>query len=184
MTPKTRFLSQKDKSKAMSTKPILAEPEESHREIALEVPREKLDVNGPEEEEEQKGLLLPDGSSDEGEGRASEIVDVIPPTRFFKKKKLKINIHRPMGTRVVFDDEGNALPPLARIADTQTRKETLVLDPEQKAEYYMKMREEMKKVDKEDKLVQQQSRREKRIKRKMKLKEISAEEEDDDIISK
>ncbi|KAK4254407.1 hypothetical protein QN277_009793 [Acacia crassicarpa] len=183
MTPKTRFLSQKDKSKAKSTKPILDEPEESHREIALEVPREKLDVNGPEEEEEQKGLLLLDGSSDEGEGRASEFVDVIPPTRVSKKKKLKINIHRPMGTRVVFDDEGNALPPLARIADTQTGKETLVLDPEQKAEYYMNMREEMKKVDKEDKLVQQQRRREKRIKRKMKLKEISAEEEHDDIIS-
>ncbi|KAK4258223.1 hypothetical protein QN277_007695 [Acacia crassicarpa] len=183
MTPKTRFLSQKDKSKAVSTKPILAEPEESDSEIALEVPREKLDVNGPEEEEEQKGLLLPDGSSDEGEGRASEVVDVIPPTRVSKKKKLKINIHRPMGTRVVFDDEGNALPPLARIADTQTGKEALVLDPEQKAEYYRKMREELKKVDKEDKFVQQQRRREKRIKRKMKLKEKSAEEEDDDIIS-
>lgn len=49
-------------------------------------------------------------------------------TRVSKKKKLKINIHRPMGTRVVFDDEGNALPPLARIADTQSGKETL-LDP-------------------------------------------------------
>lgn len=57
------------------------------------------------------------------------------------------------------------------------------LPAEQKAEYYRKMREELKKVDREDKLVQQQRRREKRIKRKMKLKEISAEEEEDDIIS-
>ncbi|XP_028771533.1 DEAD-box ATP-dependent RNA helicase 32-like [Neltuma alba] len=185
MTPKTRFLNQKIKSKAVPAKPVLAEPEDSDREITLEVPRKNLDVNGPdeeeEEEEEEKGLLLPDDSSDEREGRAPEIVDVIPPTRVSKKKKLKINIHRPMGTRVVFDDEGNALPPLARIADTQTGKETLLLDPEQKAEYYRKMREELKKVDKEDKLVQQQRRREKKIKQKMKWKERGAEEDDDDI---
>lgn len=43
------------------------------------------------------------------------------------------------------------------------------------------MREELKKVDKEDKLVQRQRRREKRIKEKMKWKEGSAEEDDDDI---
>ncbi|KAG8080358.1 hypothetical protein GUJ93_ZPchr0007g3904 [Zizania palustris] len=33
-----------------------------------------------------------------------------------KKKKLKINVHRPLGTRVKFDDEGNTMPPLASIA--------------------------------------------------------------------
>lgn len=32
------------------------------------------------------------------------------------KKKLKINPHRPIGSRVVFDDEGNSLAPLARVA--------------------------------------------------------------------
>lgn len=37
-------------------------------------------------------------------------------TRFGKKKKLKINIHRPVGTRVVFDEEGNTAPPLAKLA--------------------------------------------------------------------
>lgn len=51
-----------------------------------------------------------------------------PATRVLKKKKLKINVHRPLGTRVVFDDEGHTLPPLARIADTQSGKEML-LDP-------------------------------------------------------
>ena len=40
-----------------------------------------------------------------------------PVTRIGKKKKLKINIHRPAGTRVVFDEEGSTLPPLATIAD-------------------------------------------------------------------
>jgi len=52
-----------------------------------------------------------------------------PATRVLKKKKLKINVHRPVGTRVVFDDEGNTLPPLARIADAQSGKEALLLDP-------------------------------------------------------
>lgn len=34
-----------------------------------------------------------------------------------KKKKLKINVHRPVGTRVVFDEEGNTQAPLAMLAD-------------------------------------------------------------------
>lgn len=42
-----------------------------------------------------------------------------PATRISKKKKLKINIHRPVGTRVVFDEEGNTQPPLAKLADTK-----------------------------------------------------------------
>lgn len=29
-------------------------------------------------------------------------------------------MHRPVGTRVVFDDEGNTLPPLAKLADTRS----------------------------------------------------------------
>ncbi|KAF7823358.1 DEAD-box ATP-dependent RNA helicase 32 [Senna tora] len=181
MTPKIRFLNQKNKSKALSTKPDLAEPEEdSDKEITLKIPRKKPDPSNLQEEEAEKELLLAD-SSDEEEGKTSEVLDAIPPaTRVPKKKKLKINIHRPVGTRVVFDDEGNALPPLARIADTQSAKGTL-LDPEQKAEYYRKMREELKKVDKEDKLVQRERHREKRIKEKIKWKEGNAEEDDNNI---
>ncbi|TYI67818.1 hypothetical protein E1A91_D08G045300v1 [Gossypium mustelinum] len=34
-----------------------------------------------------------------------------------KKKKLKINVHRPVWTRVVFDEEGNTQAPLAMLAD-------------------------------------------------------------------
>jgi ATP-dependent RNA helicase DDX10/DBP4 len=34
-----------------------------------------------------------------------------------RKKKLKINVHRPVGTRVKYDDEGNAIPPLASVAE-------------------------------------------------------------------
>jgi hypothetical protein len=38
-------------------------------------------------------------------------------TRPLKKKKLKINVHRPVGTRVKYDDEGNAIDPLASLAE-------------------------------------------------------------------
>lgn len=50
-----------------------------------------------------------------------------PATRI-SKKKVKINIHRPTGTRVVYDDEGNALPPLARLADTKSDNESFMVD--------------------------------------------------------
>lgn len=52
-----------------------------------------------------------------------------PVARVPKKKKLKINIHRPIGTRVVFDDEGNTLPPLAAIANTTKAGDKVKLDP-------------------------------------------------------
>jgi ATP-dependent RNA helicase DDX10/DBP4 len=37
--------------------------------------------------------------------------------RPLKKKKLKINVHRPLGTRVRYDDEGNMIDPLASLAE-------------------------------------------------------------------
>lgn len=49
-------------------------------------------------------------------------------TRVTKKKKLKINVHRPVGSRVVFDDDGNTLPPLAKIADRDSGNDILQLD--------------------------------------------------------
>ncbi|TYG49882.1 hypothetical protein ES288_D10G129900v1 [Gossypium darwinii] len=56
---------------------------------------------------------------------ASMLVDIVKcvatffrsATRILKKKKLKINVHRPVGTRVVFDEEGNTQAPLAMLAD-------------------------------------------------------------------
>lgn len=51
-----------------------------------------------------------------------------PATRVLKKKKLKINVHRPLGTRVVFDEEGNTLPPLARVAGTISASDPSMLD--------------------------------------------------------
>ncbi|XP_061351763.1 DEAD-box ATP-dependent RNA helicase 32 [Gastrolobium bilobum] len=187
MTPKIRFLNQKIKSKAVSTKSILVEPEDSNMEKVLEVSRKKLDTTVFNNEETENDLLQAADTSTEGEMKSSENGEIIPATRVLKKKKLKINVHRPLGTRVVFDDEGNTLPPLARIAETQSGQETSLLDLEQKAEYYRRMREDLKKADKEDKLVERQRRREKRIKQKMKLKagddqvDISGSEEDETV---
>ncbi|TKY57277.1 DEAD-box ATP-dependent RNA helicase 32 [Spatholobus suberectus] len=179
MTPKIRFLNQKIKSKAVSTKSILVEPEDSNKENVLEVSRKKLDTVAFKDEETENDLLQLADTANEGEVKSSEIGEIIPATRVLKKKKLKINVHRPVGTRVVFDDEGNTLPPLARIADAHSGKETLLLDPEQKAEYYRRMRDDLKKADKEDKLLERQRRREKRIKQRMKWKAGNVEEEDD-----
>ncbi|PIA65365.1 hypothetical protein AQUCO_00100678v1 [Aquilegia coerulea] len=45
--------------------------------------------------------------------------NVHPSARLIlKKKKLKINVHIPVGTRVVFDEEDNMLPPIAELANT------------------------------------------------------------------
>ncbi|KAL4298737.1 hypothetical protein AHAS_Ahas17G0030800 [Arachis hypogaea] len=178
MTPKIRFLNQKIKSKGALAKTILDEPQHQKEENELKISQKKLDSSDSEGEETENDLLLAADNPKE-EGKASEDAEIMPATRILKKKKLKINVHRPLGTRVVFDDEGHTLPPLARIADTQSGKESLLLDPEQKAEYYRKMREDLKKADKEDKLLERQRRREKRIKQKMKWKEGNMDEDDD-----
>ncbi|XP_014502769.1 DEAD-box ATP-dependent RNA helicase 32 [Vigna radiata var. radiata] len=179
MTPKIRFLNQKIKSKAVSTKSVLVEPEDSSEKNVLEVSR-NIDTDPFKDEEIENDLFQLADSANEDKVKSSEIEEIIPATRVLKKKKLKINVHRPVGTRVVFDDEGNTLPPLARIADTQSGKEALLLDPEQKAEYYRRMRDDLKKADKEDKLIERQRLREKRIKQKMKWKAGNEEEEDQD----
>ncbi|KAL4619062.1 hypothetical protein ACB092_06G054200 [Castanea dentata] len=180
MTPKIRFLKQKNKSKTASETISLPASENSDRENLLEIPKEILDIGDIDEEEMDKAFLLKQDTPNEEEEKMSEITDARPATRISKKKKLKINIHRPMGTRLVYDDEGNALPPLARVAEIKSGNQSFVVDQGKKNEYYNQMREEMKQVDKEDKLLDRQRRREKRIKQKMKLKRGSLEEEDDE----
>ncbi|XP_028092747.1 uncharacterized protein LOC114292938 [Camellia sinensis] len=98
----------------------------------------------------------------------------------FEEKKLKINVHRPVGTRVVFDDEGNTLPPLATLADVKSGDDSVQLDKDTVSKRYAEMREELKQHDKEDKLLDRERRKEKRMKQKMKLKRGRKEEEDDE----
>ncbi|KAK3199638.1 hypothetical protein Dsin_023053 [Dipteronia sinensis] len=176
MTPKVRFLNQKVKWKTGPGKPSFLETENFDKEDASVILKEELLTDDFEEEKVDRDLLQTKDT--EEEGKATIMDGVMPATRVLKKKKLKINVHRPVGSRVVFDEEGNTLPPLAMLADAKSGN--ILLDQDQKKEYYKKLREELKHADKEDKLLDRQRRREKRVKEKMKRKKGDAEDEEDD----
>ncbi|KAL5198135.1 hypothetical protein ABZP36_001647 [Zizania latifolia] len=93
-----------------------------------------------------------------------------------KKKKLKINVHRPLGTRVKFDDEGNTMPPLASIAGEVATED--VIDKEKISQRYAEMLRELQEHDKEDKLEHKRILREKKLQKKLKLKRKRNEEMD------
>ncbi|KAK0602718.1 hypothetical protein LWI29_036295 [Acer saccharum] len=158
MTPKVRFLNQKVKGKTGPGKPSVLEIENFDKEDASVILKEELLTDDFEEDKVDRDLLQTKDT--EEEGKASIMDDVMPATRVLKKKKLKINVHRPVGSRVVFDEEGNTLPPLAMLADAKSVN--ILLDQDQKKEYYKKLREELKHADKEDKLLDRQRRRDKR----------------------
>ncbi|KAK8579122.1 hypothetical protein V6N13_142346 [Hibiscus sabdariffa] len=176
MTPKVRFLNQKKKSKIESEKSTIIESETFDGENESAIAKEELLVEDVKDNKEDKDFLLKD-APDVGEGNATETGDIIPATRVLKKKKLKINVHRPVGTRVVFDEEGNTQAPLAMLAEKTSGE--IQLDQDKKNEYYKKMREELKQVDKEDKVLERQRLREKRMKKKMKLKKGQREDDDE-----
>ncbi|KAM6561961.1 hypothetical protein CsatB_021959 [Cannabis sativa] len=182
LTPKLRFLNQKiKKGNNIVGKPSVVEPEDStdEDEDELDLPGEELDIGEFKTKEvDDTNVVLVDNTKIE-DGSASKIADVVPPTRVLKKKKLKINVHRPVGTRVVFDEEGNTLPPLARVAH-MNGSDSALLDQEKKKEFYKNLREEMKLADKEDKLLERQRLQEKRTKEKMKRKGRLEDEEEDD----
>ncbi|KAG9454060.1 hypothetical protein H6P81_006964 [Aristolochia fimbriata] len=181
MTPKIRFMRQKRKNgSAPDDAPLKDEENISHHEV-------KAPVNEPVEEDD---ILVPKAETHFEDGKGADRENPVDPengtsiTSVKKKKKLKINIHRPAGTRVVFDDEGNTLPPLAAVASADGRDTIVQLDKIE--ERYKKLKAEMKQKDKEDKLLLRQRLREKRTKEKMKFKRGRAEDEDmevDDEIS-
>ncbi|GMH20152.1 hypothetical protein Nepgr_021993 [Nepenthes gracilis] len=104
-----------------------------------------------------------------------------PATRVLKKKKkLKINVHRPVGTRVVFDEDGHALPPLATLADRNNGDSSPRIDVDKVQGRYEMMRQKLEEEDQEDKLQARQLRKEKRMKKKMKWQRERLEEEEDD----
>ncbi|CAI0437180.1 unnamed protein product [Linum tenue] len=149
------------------------------REENLDLPAELLSLNDSEDEDVEKDLLLSKQTENEGIEKSAEFGDAVLPTRISKKKKkLKINIHRPVGTRVVFDEQGNTLPPLARVAGANNDDDLSLLDKDKRNEYYKKMREELMKVDKVDKVLDRQRRRDKRIKEKVKRKRGLGDEEE------
>ncbi|KAK3014481.1 hypothetical protein RJ639_009384, partial [Escallonia herrerae] len=183
MTPKIRFLNQKMKGNTIFEESNSLE-EVPAKENLLGIPETttsagELEDGKEEEEEVGKGFLTSKDILHVDDGKETDAADLVPATRILKKRKLKINVHRPLGTRVVFDEEGNTLPPLATLADTSSNGSSL-LDKDKVNRRYAELREEMKLRDKEDKLLDRQRRKEKRIKEKMKVKRGRREEEDEE----
>ncbi|KAK4355252.1 hypothetical protein RND71_024223 [Anisodus tanguticus] len=179
MTPKIRFLKQKLKGKTVSEALSLI-PENMSNENLLEFPVKKPDTGKSDVEEvEEEDLVLAKETREVGEKISSKGDDMLA-TRVTKKKKLKINVHRPVGTRVVFDEEGNTLPPLARLAATSSADDSVQLNKEKVNQRYAELRKNLKVADKEDKDLDKKRRKEKRIKEKMKYKRGREEEEKED----
>lgn len=101
-----------------------------------------------------------------------------------KKNKLKIDPSRAGAHRLVFDDEGVALPPLAALA--RQSKEVMNAPPgvsneiaEAANERFKQLKMEMKQRDKEDRFQEKQRLREKRTKLKQKLRAVSDDTDED-----
>ncbi|EPS66689.1 hypothetical protein M569_08087, partial [Genlisea aurea] len=175
MSPKVRFLKRNVKGSS-SNKLVEEQPP----------PPPLLPGRTEEEEEEETGDIFYSGKGDDdrrhddagGEKTTQTVIDDSPGVRILKKKKLKINLNRPAGSRVVFDDVGNALPPLAGLAEMNPDSDSVKLDVDKVSERFAKLKEEMRAADREDKVVDRERRREKRIKLKMKLKRGREEEEE------
>ncbi|KFK27102.1 hypothetical protein AALP_AA8G334600 [Arabis alpina] len=175
MTPRIRFTNLKTKKKGVLASSIALEPEnDQDNEAPLVV---KKDLLGDDLEEEDFALK-PHEVGKEGEKSTKDEKVPMQGTRVSKKKKLKINPDRPSGSRVKFDEEGNSMAPLARLAAT-TQTE-VALDKETMKDYYKKVGEQLRKADAGDKKVEKEKRREKRMKEKIKRKRGAEEEEDDE----
>ncbi|KAL8151558.1 hypothetical protein V2J09_021366 [Rumex salicifolius] len=176
MTPKIRFLKRKRANKNTATLTSL--------EVDNSGPLDLLGTstangNGFKEDESDNDLLRDDVMF-VGEQDITENETVVPATRAPKKKKLKINLHRPVGSRTVFDDEGNTIQPLATIAETISGNGLPQLDVDKVNERYKKIREQMKEADKIDKDQARQLRKEKQMQKKIKLKNAREEAESDE----
>lgn len=178
MTPQLRYLDRKNTNKNLPEEPTLL-PEVPVQKDIIKLSRQKESNDLLEESEDEETLDLLRRKETENDEDLKAIENMLPTTRVLKKKKLKINVHRPVGTRVVFDEEGNTLPPLATLADRSA--DSAMLDKDKVLKRYAEMKEDMKTRDKEDKLLDRQRRKEKRIKEKIKHKRARDEEDEDDV---
>ncbi|KAM5550933.1 hypothetical protein ABKV19_027335 [Rosa sericea] len=64
----------------------------------------------------------------------------------------------PMGTRTHFNDSGNPISPFAKMAGTVHASDPILLDElkDKKQKYYDKVREELKRSEPEDKILDRQ----------------------------
>jgi ATP-dependent RNA helicase DDX10/DBP4 len=77
MTPKIRFLNRNIKSKSVSTKSILAEPEDKNKENVLKGSREKPATVVFKDEETENDLLHAADTSNEGNVTSTEIGELV-----------------------------------------------------------------------------------------------------------
>ncbi|CAN8252863.1 unnamed protein product [Cochlearia groenlandica] len=176
MTPRIRFANLKTKKKGVFESSIAMEPGNYKDNEELSIV--KKDLLG-EDLDEEDFALKPHEEGKEGEKSTKEKEVPMPGTRDLKKKVLKrINPHKPYGSRVVFDEEGNSLAPLARVAATTETE--LALDKDVKEDFYKKIGAQLRKADHEDKKVEKEKRREKRMKQKIERKKGAMEEEEDE----
>ncbi|KAL7592580.1 hypothetical protein Lser_V15G35349 [Lactuca serriola] len=178
MTPQLRYLDRKsiDKKKLPEESTLL--PEVPVQKDLIKISSQKESNNLLEEsEEDEETLDLLQRKETENDEDLKAIENMLPTTRVLKKKKLKINVHRPVGSRVVFDEEGNTLPPLARLAAMNA--DSALLDKDKVLKRYAEMKLDMISRDKEDKILDRQRRKEKRLKEKEKHKR--ARDNDDDV---
>nr|XP_043607842.1 DEAD-box ATP-dependent RNA helicase 32-like [Erigeron canadensis] len=174
MTPRLHYLDRKNPERGLTESNSVSEIP-----VRKELIRQKSSNNLLEESEDDETLdLLHRKETPDGEEGNAIAVDDMPSTRVLKKKKLKINVHRQFGNRVVFDEEGNTLPPVAALADT--RADSALLDRDKVCKRFADLREDMKKRDKEDKQLDHQRRKEKRTKEKNKHKRARDEEDEDE----
>ncbi|KAI3969933.1 hypothetical protein MKW92_022914 [Papaver armeniacum] len=150
MTPKLRFLNKKTISK-----PLL----------------EVVNNSQPDGEAEDDQDTQMDGGN-KATNENNVLVARIP-----KKKKLKINPHRPFGTRLIID-EGDLIPPLATISKRDNG--SIEVDRESIKAFRANQLEDMKKWDKEDNVLQKKQLQEKRTKQKEKDKRGRDEKESDE----
>ncbi|XP_073026134.1 DEAD-box ATP-dependent RNA helicase 32-like isoform X2 [Primulina eburnea] len=173
MTPKVRFLKTKVKDNKVYKESTLAS-ESNGAENQFKLLKETSGTGVSDEAEflTENGLSLKMATRHFGEDNTPDIRDDVPVTRILKNKKLKINVDRPAGRRVVFDDDNDSDTSTSptKLANTQTRSDSNKLDKDMVNQRYTKQREMMNEVDKEDKALYHQRLKEKRIKQKMKLK--------------
>ncbi|KAF8092364.1 hypothetical protein N665_0416s0020 [Sinapis alba] len=176
-TPRIRFANLKTKKKGVFESSIALEPENDDDEDNVAPRVVKKDLLG-EDLEEEDFALRPNEEGKGGEKSNKDEEFPMPGTRVSKNKKLKISQHRPSGTRVKFDEEGNPVAPLAIVAATTETE--MALDEEARKDYYKKLGDQLRKVDHEDKKVEREKRREKRMKAKIKRKQGDMEEEEEE----
>ncbi|KAL2609428.1 hypothetical protein R1flu_028001 [Riccia fluitans] len=146
----------------------------------LSTAHEKLRLRDSEDEEEEEFLSKkrPRPETEEESDQNAPVLMKNSGVKVLKKKKLKIDPGKAGSQRMVFDEEGNALPPLAAFAtkdDASTGKGVDEQVAQAAGEHFLRIKEEMRKRDQEDRLMEKQRLREKRFKNKMKLKAAAEE---------